>query len=85
MFEFAITDDFRKSLEQLDKRMQESIRSKLGFLSELKNPLRFAKRLTSYKDIFRFRAGDYRMVFRLEKRKIVLLLVKHRKDVYKGL
>ncbi|MBI5413058.1 type II toxin-antitoxin system RelE/ParE family toxin [Candidatus Peregrinibacteria bacterium] len=85
MFEFLITPDFTKSLEKLDFEIQKQIKEKLIYLSDQENPLFLAKRLKGYKNIFRFRAGDFRIVFRLSQKKIFLLLVKHRKDIYENL
>jgi mRNA-degrading endonuclease RelE of RelBE toxin-antitoxin system len=76
---------FIKSLDELDSEVQKQIKTKLAFLSAQENPLLFAKRLKGHKDIFRFRSGDFRIVFQLTGTKITLLFVKHRKDVYMGL
>ncbi len=85
MFEFSSTADFIESLKSLDSSIQKQIKEKLAYLSKTENPLFFAKKLKGYKNLFRFRSGDHRMVFRLEKNAIVLLTVKHRKEIYEGL
>lgn len=85
MFEFIVTLKFVKSLKNLDLTIQQHIRQKLKFFSAHENPLIFAKKLKGHKDLFRFRAGDFRIIFRLSKIKIFLLLAKHRKDIYEGL
>lgn len=82
MFEFTVTDSFIKSLQKLEPKVQAAVKKKLKFLSGVEQALVFAKKLKGKKDIFRFRSGDYRIVFRLEGREVVLLLVKHRKDIY---
>ncbi|MCK4620862.1 MAG: type II toxin-antitoxin system RelE/ParE family toxin [Desulfuromonadales bacterium] len=49
------------------------------------DPLRYAKGLTNaVLGTYRFRIGDYRVVFDLEGDEIVLLRVGHRRDIYKG-
>lgn len=85
MFEFIVTLKFVKSLESLDLTVQQHIKEKLEFFSVHENPLVFAKKLKGYKDLFRFRTGDFRIIFRLSKTKIFLLLAKHRKNIYEGL
>lgn len=85
MFEFLASSDFVKNIQKLDPAIQKQIKEKLRFLQETENPLLFAKKLKGYKNIFRFRAGNLRMVVRLEQQKIILLFVKHRKDIYEGL
>lgn len=85
MFEFIVTPKFIKSLKNLDLTVQQYIKEKLAFFSVHENPLIFAKKLKGYKDLFRFRSGDFRIIFRLSKTKIYLLLAKHRKNIYEGL
>lgn len=85
MLQFLATPDFVKSLQKLDKIPQEHVKEQLKFFSEHDNPLLLAKKLRGYKDIFRFRVGNYRVIFRLQQKTIFLLLVRHRKDVYEGL
>lgn len=42
-----------------------------------------SKRLTGYKDIFRIRVGDYRMIYRNYPDKIYFILIGHRREIYK--
>ena len=85
MFDFFTASDFSESLESLDAAIRDQIRRKIKFLSEQQNPLLQARKLRGHKDIFRFRSGDYRIISRLEGKSIILLFVRHRKDVYEGL
>lgn len=85
MLQFLATPGFVESLQKLDKVPQEHVKQQLKFFSQQDNPLPFAKKLRWYKDIFRFRVGNYRVIFRLQQKTIFLLLVRHRKDVYEGL
>lgn len=83
MFKFTISSSFVESFERLEKSVQKQVKVKLDFLRQTENPLPLAKKLEGYSDIFRFRTGNYRIVFRLEGNEIFLLRVKDRKDVYK--
>jgi mRNA interferase RelE/StbE len=85
MYEFITTKDFVDDFNKLEKSLQPRIKEKLSFLIKTENPLLFAKKLKGYKDVFRFRIGDYRLVFKLEKQKIILIYARHRKDIYEGL
>lgn len=40
-----------------------------------------------YKGLYRFRVGEYRIVYSIEKDRLVVLVlrIRHRKDVYRGL
>lgn len=85
MFEWLATKQFLDLLEKLDEQIQIRVKEKIQFLSKQENPLFLAKKLRGYKDLFRFRVGDYRIVFRLSLRTIILLRVKHRSEVYENL
>lgn len=85
MFEWIATRQFLDLLEKLDGQIQIRVKEKIQFLSHQENPLLFAKKLRGYKDLFRFRVGDYRIMFRLSLRTIILLRVKHRSEVYENL
>lgn len=66
----------RKAIIKIDKEL----------LAVAENPYQHSSvtRLQGYKDLFRLRVGDYRIVFKLEKRHLLILVVKigHRKEVY---
>lgn len=85
MVSFKFTKEFRDALHELSPDVQKCIKDKLGFFASCENPLLFAKRLKGLKGVYRFRIGDYRAVFRVERSTFVFLIVKNRKDVYQGL
>jgi mRNA interferase RelE/StbE len=85
MFKFLVTSGFNKSLHSLEQKMQKRIKDKLSIIAKNENPLIFAKKLKGYSNIYRFRVGDYRITFRLDKNIVVILTVNHRKDIYAGL
>ncbi len=62
--------------------MQKRIAAKLKEYA--REPLRYAKKLISPKmGAYRFRIGDYRVIFDIEGENIVILRVGHRKSIYK--
>jgi mRNA interferase RelE/StbE len=74
----------KKALEELDslptliaKRIVEKV-ERLARKEDID-----IKRLTGL-PYYRLRVGDYRVIFDLEKEKITILCVKHRKNVYKA-
>ena len=80
--------DYTKSavsdLNALPRNVQERIARKMRFYADAENPIRFAERLTYFKDAeFRFRIGQYRILFDIINNKIFVLKIKHRKDIYK--
>lgn len=79
------SEGFENDFIKLAAGLQERIKEKLRFFIEQENIIAFAKKLKGYKDVYRFRVGDYRIVFRFSENEITLLFVKHRKDIYEGL
>lgn len=73
-----------KDFKKLQKSVQIRIDEKLKFYSLQENPLRFAEKLrdNSFGE-YRFRIGDYRVLFDVENHKITILKVGHRKNIYK--
>jgi len=71
---------FRK----LERNAQKKIVKKLRFYLSQKDPLKFAEPLKDFRfGNWRFRIGDYRVLFDVEKNKIIILKIGHRKDIYK--
>ena len=82
--EVVFSERARKEWNRLDHSTQEQLRKKLHFYLQSEQPLKFAERL---KDPglgeYRFRIGDYRIIFDFEGDKVLVLRVGHRKDIYK--
>ncbi len=74
-----------KSIQKLTPQIKKRLKIKLEFfIARQEDPLVFAKQLTKPADAqYRFRVGSYRILFDIEGNNIVILLVQHRKDVYK--
>jgi mRNA interferase RelE/StbE len=75
--------EFKKLEPQIKKRMDKAIQSKL-----LKDPENEIISLTgSLKKLYKFRVGNYRLVCQKEDNKLLILVVtiKHRKEVYDSL
>ena len=73
-----------KSIQILPPQIKKRLKQKLEFFVSQDDPLAFAKALTKPADAqYRFRIGNYRVLFDIENDVIVILLVQHRKDVYK--
>ncbi|GAC1387439.1 MAG: type II toxin-antitoxin system RelE/ParE family toxin [Candidatus Saccharimonadales bacterium] len=73
-----------KSIQKLSPQIRKRLKLKLEYFVALDDPLAFAKALTKPADAqYRFRVGNYRVLFDIEKSNIVILLVQHRKDVYR--
>jgi len=82
MYRVVFTQRALKDLENLDREIQIRIASKLKEYA--KDPLKHAKKLINPKiGTYRFRIGDYRVIFDIDGDKIVILRVRHRKSIYR--
>lgn len=71
-----------KDIKKLDKVAKKKIRLKIENYSL--SPTKFSKKLINSKiGTFRWRAGNYRIVFDMTKDSIVILRVGHRREIYK--
>ena len=71
-----------KDLKNLDPQVRQRIGQSLKRLEN--DPLKFARKLTDPRiGSYRFRIGEYRVVFDVEGEEIVVLRVGHRRDIYR--
>ena len=83
--QFIFSESAKKDLERLPKIFQSRLRTKLLYWQSTENPLQFATPLVKYVGAtHRFRLGTYRLIV-LSKAdsEILILRIRHRKDVYK--
>ena len=84
MFVFEFKKKAVEEIEMLPSQVRRRILEKLKFYSLQENPLRSADKLKDYRfGNYRFRIGDYRVLFDVEDKKIIILKVGHRSDIYK--
>ena len=74
-------------LARLDKKVAKRISDKLEWYIKQSDPLSFASKLKPpLENFWRFRFGDYRAIFEITKkgelRLLIILRIKHRKEVY---
>lgn len=71
-----------KDIQHLDAKAKQRIKTALEKYSE--EPLSVAQKLTNPKlGTYRFRIGDYRVIFDIQADQIVILRVGHRRDIYR--
>lgn len=82
--EYFLKQTAVRSMRKLPRDIQKRIIEKLDVWCGSENPMNFAEKLMdkSLGD-FRFRVGDYRVTFDLENNHIIVLLINHRKDIYR--
>lgn len=72
-----------KRFKKLPKIDQIAVAQKIRSLSDEKNLI--TEKLQGYKDIYRVRLGNYRIVYRKLIDSIYVILIGHRKDIYEVL
>lgn len=81
---WRIVKSASRALEKLDRKNSQRIAGKLDFWVASSAPLWFAETLTNSElGEYRFRVGDYRIIFDVEDETIVVLAVGHRREIYK--
>ena len=84
----AYTIEFKptavKDLKKLPTAFRKRIGRKLDYYCKQPDPLAHATKLTGFTKggDYRFRLGEYRIVFDLKKEKIIVLYIEHRREVY---
>ena len=86
MYSLKFLNSAKKELSKLDKPIQKLIKEKILILAnnpdELKNNIKPLK--GEYKGKFRLRVNDYRIIYKIEDEKIMIVVIRiaHRKEVY---
>jgi mRNA interferase RelE/StbE len=75
----VVKDDIAKLDQKVKYRIKKSIESKL-----IENPELYSNQLrNTLSDYRKLRVGDYRVIFKIVQKNIIILIIGHRKDVYK--
>ncbi len=84
-YALTIKQSARKELDALDDSTFDRIDRKLGALPENPRPSG-CKKLHGYRDLWRIRVGDYRVIYRIDDtaRVIDIVPIAHRRDVYES-
>lgn len=79
--QIVISPQAERKLRKISKVDQIAIAQKIRSLRNL--GVFSQEKLQGYSDIFRVRIGDYRIVYKIYPRMIYIVLIAHRKDVYR--
>lgn len=83
-YKLLFTSSAKKDIAKLDTVTKKRLAKKLKYFVDAKNPLSSAQRLISPKiGSFRYRVGDYRIIFDKRAKEIIILRVRHRREVYR--
>jgi len=86
MYRIEFLREAYEEFRRLDRPVQELIKEKLEKLAKnpeaLKNNIKPLK--GRYSGLFRLRVGNYRVIYRLEKDRLLILIVRvgHRREIY---
>ena len=75
------TPQARRQLQDLSLKIKNRIEEKIDFYLTKENPLTFAKYLGE--SLYRFRVGDYRIIFYIDQDTIYVVKVGRRDKIYK--
>lgn len=85
-YKIIIKPSAKRELKKLARPVQLKISRVIDALAADPRPLK-AQKLQGLKDLYRIRAGDYRIIYQVQARRLLVLVVRigHRRDVYRGL
>ena len=83
-YSIEFTTSALREFRALDRAVQRRVGSKISGLAVDPFPPG-TKKLQGEPDHFRMRVGDYRVIYRLDGKRVVIVIVRigHRKDVYR--
>jgi len=82
MYRVLLTRRALKDLDNIEEETKNMIAEKLKEYA--KDPLSHARKLTDPKiGTFRFRIADYRVIFDIDDKNIVILRIGHRRSIYR--
>ncbi|MBI5357106.1 type II toxin-antitoxin system RelE/ParE family toxin [Candidatus Collierbacteria bacterium] len=70
-----------KQLKKLPKIVQIAVANKIRSIGN--ESFASEEKLSGYKNVYRIRVGDYRIVYRKTIQELHIVLIHHRKDIYR--
>lgn len=81
-YELVYTHKALRDIEKFDSNIKRRIGNALFRYKD--DPFKYAEKMADSKlGTYRFRIGDYRVIFDIEENDLVVLRVGHRKEIYK--
>ncbi len=83
MYRVYLTTRAEKDIKKLSSRIKEETKDILRVLAD--NPYKGIALLGKYKGLRRYRVGDFRVVYELNKKKkaLTVIKIKHRREAYR--
>ncbi len=84
MYKYYFKKQALNDIRKLPKDIQKRIIYKLDYYISTDKPLSFVERLINNElGEYRFRIGDYRVIFDVEDEELIILTLDHRREIYK--
>lgn len=84
MYSYEFKPQAIRDLKKLTKDIQIRIIKKLDYFASSEDPLVFADHLINYElGSYRFRVGDYRIIFDVVDEVLIILTLGHRREIYR--
>lgn len=77
------TDTAQEHFDDLSQVYRRRISKKIRFFASQPDPLQFAEPLTGSKREYRFRVGDYRVIFEVLNNSLWVTAIKRRDEAYR--
>jgi mRNA interferase RelE/StbE len=83
-YALEFTASAARELERFDKQVERRITTKITSLSDDPFP-GDVKKMKGLEDHFRIRIGDYRVVYRVDGKRVIVVIVRvgHRREIYR--
>ena len=83
-FRIEISRTAERQLKKLPREDQKRVAAAILGLGEDPRP-QGSRKLTGYDDVYRIRVGRFRVLYSVEEKKVIVIVLKigHRKDVYR--
>jgi len=83
-YKYVITRRAAKEIKKLNPVIRIRLKKKLEYYIAQENPLLGSKTLTNNRyGNYRWRVGDYRIIFDVDNDNLIILQVQHRRDIYR--
>lgn len=86
MYQVKVAVEAARFIRKQDKRIQRQIINNIRELTQNPRPAG-CKKLQGYKELYRIRSGNYRIVYNIKEKTLLVFVVRvaHRKDIYRRL
>lgn len=84
MYSYEFKPQAVRDFKKLPKEVRKRIIKKLDYFISTEDPLVFADHLINYElSSYRFRIGDYRIIFDVIDEVLIILTLGHRREIYR--